>query len=377
MNVDFMMRAVELAAKAKGFTSPNPCVGAVIVKGGQIVAEGYHKKAGEKHAEIVAIDALMKKAGIKTVDIDPGLFGNAELYVTLEPCSHVGKTGPCVDAVIKAGFKKVYVGMKDPNLRVNGTGLRRMKKAGVDFELVDDSSDVYVAIRDLNRGFSKAVSIGMPYVTLKAGMSLDGKIATSGGESKWITSADARLDARLERSVCDAVLVGRSTVEADDCELAAHGVWSKKPLLRVVLDSGLNLPVDAKVFRDKNVFVACTKNATKKNRDRFKNAGIEFKDFGGAKSVSLKPLLKYLSKHKGVQSLFVEGGSQVHGAFNDAGLVDRFLFYYSPRVIGGVESLAAIAGSGASSLKKTTDVRDYEISIVDSDIKIDAKVSEY
>lgn len=362
-----MLRAIELARLGVGKTSPNPCVGAVIVKGGCIVAEGWHKKAGEKHAEIEAIECLMKKSGIKTVDIDPLLFSNAELYISFEPCCHFGKTPPCTESIIKAGFKTVYIGMKDPFVRVNGRGIAALKRAGIKVEVLKPESDLAFEVRKLNQPFIKLAKTGLPYVVLKAGMSLDGKIATKTGESKWITSEFSRKDARNMRNLYDVVLVGSGTVLNDDPNLG------KK--LRIVIDNRLECDVSAQVFRDKNCFVACSEKPLESRKKLFKKAGISYKSFGKGR-VSLKSLLKYLGK-KGITSLFVEGGNSVHGAFFDEGLIDQVLFYISPTLIGGEESLSVIGGQGISFLKKALKIREIEVARIDEDLKISGVVNFY
>ncbi len=375
-----MLRANELAKKRIGFVSPNPAVGAVIVKGDFVIAEGFHRKAGEDHAEVVAIKNMMKKSGIVSVDIDKSLFRNAVLYVTLEPCSHYGKTGPCAEAIVKAGFRKVCIGTVDPFAKVNGSGIKFLRDNGVKVEICKTGSDLEKDIRLLNQPFFKWALTGMPYVVLKAGMTMDGKIATNSGESKWISSETSRKAARLERSKCDAVLLGSGTVEADDCELAAHGKYKNKNLLRVVIDNKLQLNLGKKVFRDENVFVACSLLASKKNRNRFDAAEIPFKSFG-KDSVSIKKLLKYLGG-RGVQSVFVEGGSSVHGSFHDAALkdntlVDRLQFYMAPKLFGGLSSLPVIGGEGVSKLKKTLDFKNLQCSSLGEDLLIEAELNLY
>ncbi|MBL4693936.1 bifunctional diaminohydroxyphosphoribosylaminopyrimidine deaminase/5-amino-6-(5-phosphoribosylamino)uracil reductase RibD [Candidatus Gracilibacteria bacterium] len=353
MDKKFMRRAIELAMKAEGMTSPNPLVGAVIVKGGHIIAEGYHKKAGEDHAEVIAIRQVMEGSGISSMDLDPSLFKNAELYVTLEPCAHVGKTPSCAKLVADCGFKKVHVGMKDPFEKVNGKGIRYMRKAGSIVSVLTEESELANEVRSINQPFIKWAVEGIPYVVVKAGMSLDGKIATAGGESQWITGEDARDDARMERSKCDAVLVGAGTVKADDPELAAHGKFKNKDLLRVVI--GGKLDESSKVFRDENVLIV-DKDSTGK--------------------VNLKRLLKSLAK-KGVQSVFVEGGAATHGAFFDAGLVDKAIFYIAPRIIGGTGALSAVGGEGVSKLSKTWDFGVVDVNIIGQDLKVEGLINFY
>lgn len=373
MKNEFMERALELAMKGYGFTSPNPCVGAVIEKGGHIVGEGYHRRAGADHAEVVAIKEVMKKSGIVSVDLEPKLFENATLYCTLEPCSHQGATPPCSLAVVAAGFKKVVIGMKDPSSKVNGRGINYLKKHGVDVEVVDVSSSLAGRIRFVNRFFTKFVKTGFPYVVMKAGISLDGKIATATGDSKWITSEAMRDDARVLRSEVDAVVVGVNTVINDDPELAAHGKFRNKKLLKVVIDPKLRSSLGAKIFRDENVFVACTSAASVKDKKRFEKAGIAYKSFGKDR-VSIKQLLSYLAK-RNVLSVFVEGGGGVHGHFYDAflkdsALLDEVVLYVAPKLIGGRDSVSVIGGIGISSIKKAPVLKGVEYKVVGDELRV-------
>ncbi len=378
MNTIFMERALELAKKAIGKTSPNPCVGAVIEKGGQIVGEGYHKKAGMNHAEMVAINEVMKKSGIKIMDIDPALFKNATLYVTLEPCCHIGKTGSCADIIVKAGFKKVCIGMKDPFAKVNGNGIKILKKHGIDVEVLNYDSPIAQKIREINQPFIKWSLTGLPYVTLKAGMSLDGKIATRTGMSKWITNLAARKNAKAERSINDAVLTGYNTVCQDNCELKPLN--KSKKLMRVIIDNKLSLDTSFKVFNDENVLIATTGQASKKNMEKFKKAGIKFKKFG-KDSVSIFKLLKFLGENA-VQSVFVEGGGNINGTFYDAflknnSIIDRVLFYYAPIIIGGSDALSVVEKEGISNLKKALVLNMANVENIDNNIKIDAFYNFY
>jgi len=346
-----MLKAYELAKKGEGFTSPNPCVGAVIVKNGKVVGEGWHKKAGGDHAEIMAIKSAKSSVN------------GADLYVTLEPCCHVGKTGPCTDAIIKAGIKNVFIGMEDPFANVNGKGIKILKKHGIKVEVLNLKSELSNNIRKINQPFLKWVGVGLPYLTLKAGMSLDGKIATTARESKWITGEKSREDAYMERGKCDAVVVGAGTVALDDPELQNHGRYKAKKILRIVVDENLDLGLKYKVFKDKNVLVVCMDNVSEKNKNRFKKAGIEFKSFG--KKISVEKLLKFLAT-RGVQSIIVEGGSQTHGMFYDASLnnknlLDKVLFYIAPKIIGGKNSLSVIGGSGIKKLSEARESSEIEI----------------
>lgn len=378
MDEVFMRRAIELARKGEGFTSPNPCVGAVIVKGGQIVAEGWHEKAGGDHAEIVAIKQMMQKSGIVTVDIEPTLFHNATLYVTLEPCAHSGKTPPCVKAVVAAGFSKVVVGMKDPFKKVNGKGISYLKKHGIKILVLKPTSKLAEDVRAINQPFIKSVTLGLPYLTLKAGLTLDGKIATSIKDSKWITDEQSRLDAKLERSKCDAVIIGAGTVLNDDPELAAIGPYKAKNLLRVVVGDKLDFNQSLKIFRDKNVLIACSDAMSSKLKKRFIDAGVLVKSFG-KKKVVFKKLLKYLVS-KDVQSIFVEGGSMVNGSlfdenFGDSKLIDRVLFYYAPKLIGGEKSISVIGGNGVERISQCIKIVKSKIDLIDGDLKYEGFIN--
>lgn len=374
-----MERAYELAKNGIGFVSPNPCVGAVIEKGGVVVVEGWHKVFGGPHAEVNAIDELMKKSFVRSVEIDKTLFQNATLYATLEPCCFHGKTPACTDLLIKAGFKKVCVGMKDPNKKVNGKGIKILKKHGVEVEILEDKNLVE-KLRELNQPFIKFVKCGMPYVTLKAGISLDGKIATASGESKWITSEISRNDAKKIRSECDSVIVGVGTVKKDNPELGVTAKYKNKKLLRVIVDQNLSAPICSKVFRDENVFVACSDSASKKRKEEFKKNGIKFKSFG-KKEVPIKKLLQYLGAH-GISSVFVEGGSITFSKFHDAFLkeknvLDKIIFYIAPKIIGGKNALPVIGGDGIGKLKNACVLKKFVSEKSGDDVKVSGVLNFY
>lgn len=349
-----MQKAYELAKKGLGKVSPNPCVGAVIVKNGEILAEGWHKKAGDDHAEIDAINKVKDISKLK----------GAELYVTLEPCCHFGKTPPCVNRIIETGIKEVFIGMMDPFPKVKGKGIKILKKNGIFTEIFPKNTELAHKIFELNQPFLKAVKTNMPYVIMKAGISLDGKIATYTRDSKWITSEDARNDSKIERSFCDCVVIGAGAVESDDPVLGDK--------LRVVIDKFLSSDLKRKVFRDEKVFVATTDMASKNERELFKKSGINFKSFG-KNVVSIEKLLKYLYS-TGVHSVFVEGGSGVHGYFYDAflknqKLIDKVIFYVAPKFIGGEKSLPVIGGTGVKFVREIKGFLDYNIEKVGRDIK--------
>ena len=365
-----MQKAFELAKRGEGFTSPNPCVGAVIVKNGKIIGEGCHKKAGGDHAEIVAFKSAT--ASVR----------GADLYVTLEPCCHVGKTGPCTDAIVKFGIKKVFIGMKDPFAEVNGQGIKILEKNGILVESLDPGNELALNIRKINQPFLKSIECGLPYLTLKAGMSLDGKIATYSRESKWITGDKSREDAYVERGKYDAIVVGSGTVSSDDPELKNHGLYKGKKILRVVINEKLDLGLKYKTFADESVLVVCTDNVAEKNKNRFRKAGVEFKSFG-RKNVSVEKLLKFLAG-RGVQSVLVEGGSHTHGMFYDAALrnkklLDKVMFYIAPKIIGGEKALSVIGGVGIKKLSEAKDALEIEIEAgkTGKDVKYSAVFNRY
>ncbi|MFA4830741.1 MAG: bifunctional diaminohydroxyphosphoribosylaminopyrimidine deaminase/5-amino-6-(5-phosphoribosylamino)uracil reductase RibD [Patescibacteria group bacterium] len=369
----FMGRAMELARKGIGFTSPNPAVGAALVNKGKIIGEGWHRRAGAEHAEVIALEEA-RRAGKK--------MSGATLYVTLEPCCHFGKTPPCVNKIIASGVRKVVIGMKDPHSKVNGGGARALRKAGIKVELLDKKNIFYKKIKMMNQPFIKWATIGLPYVILKAAVSMDGKIAARIGESKWITGVEARKDSRLERSRCDAVLVGAGTVLADNSELAPYGKYCREPLLRVIIDVDLSSAsnLKRKIFRDKNVFIACTDKAPVRLRRKLKKAMIEFASFGKNR-VSIRKLLEYLAKQK-ITSVFVEGGAGVNGAFYDAALkdpkiIDKVIFYIAPKIIGGVDSLSVVGGKGVEKLGEVLKLGDIVVESIFTDVKTTAIANYY
>lgn len=344
-----MEQALELARGGIGKVSPNPCVGAVIVKNGNVISTGFHAKYGGPHAEVVAIDGVDCKG--------------ADLYVTLEPCCHFGKTPPCTDLIIKSGIARVFCGISDPFSKVDGGGVKALVDAGIETFVVDDKD-----VRKFYQPYIKGILFGLPYVTLKAGLSLDGKIALKNGESKWITSSLAREDARTERGLCDAVIVGSGTVLADNCTLSSP---SGSSILRVIIDRRLSLDPHFNVFRDSNVFVATTKMANNTRLNIFKDAGVDY-DFFGDDSVDLVLLLKRLFE-RGVRNIFVEGGSKVHAHFLAAlsrgeKVVDKILFYYAP-VFLGEDGIGVADFSGPSKLADAIRFSEVQSSIIGGDIK--------
>ncbi len=369
-NTSFFQQAIALAKKGSGFTSPNPLVGAVVVKQGKVIGTGYHKHAGKDHAEVVAIRHAQKKTRTQ----------GAELYLTLEPCCHVGKTPPCTDTIIAAGIKRVYVGMLDPFHKVNGKSVALLRQQGVQVHVLDDTDHVAQRIFMLNQPFIKWAKTGLPYVTLKAAVSLDGKIATRTKDSHWISNEKQREDARRERSIADAVFVGSGTVQADNPTLAPVGEYTNKKFIRVILDPNLSVSPDAHVFRDGNVIVVTTPKASQKRLQKFAQKNIQVKKFA-THPVSVLALLKFLGRQS-IQHIFVEGGGGVHGSFFDAvvhqpRVIDRVIWYIAPLCIGGQKSTSSVGGTGVSTIKDAVRLQHVEYTQIDNGMKVSGYLNIY
>ncbi len=362
--------AFEEATKAVGFTSPNPAVGSIIVQKGRVIGHGRTQQAGSHHAELMALRSMRQKKGSK----------GATLYTTLEPCCHYGRTPPCTDAIIQAGIARVVVGMRDPYKKVKGKGIKELQRHGIHVDVLDPQISLLQDIRMINQPFLKWVKTGLPYVTLKVAVSLDGKIATRTGDSKWMTGAVARADARMIRSQHNAVLVGAGTVRADDPNLGIKGKWKQKKLLRIIIDPDLSLHINFRVFRDRDVFVACTDRASRSRQKRYEQNGTSFQSFGKTR-VSIPQLLQFLAV-RGIQSLFVEGGGSVHGSFYDAALrdtaiIDQILFYIAPKIIGGEDASNSIRGKGTGFIRDAIRLHDVEYQKIGQDMRVRGLVHVY
>jgi diaminohydroxyphosphoribosylaminopyrimidine deaminase/5-amino-6-(5-phosphoribosylamino)uracil reductase len=366
----YMKLALRLAAKAAGRVSPNPMVGAVVVKSGKIVGRGYHRAYGLPHAEVEAL----RKAGAAAQ--------GADLYVTLEPCNHQGKTPPCTQAVLSAGVRRVAMATRDPNPRVNGGGAEFLQDQGVQIEiglLADEA-------RRLNEAWFKWMETGLPFVVAKAACSLDGKIATAGGESRWLTGEQARSLGHQLRHELDAILVGVGTVLADDPQLTARPPGRKtengkrktenraRDPIRVVLDSRLRLPLSAKLLHldsAASTWIACTPAAPKDKIREIRELGAEVlmlpSEPGGL--VALKPLLAELGNRR-VQSLLVEGGAETLGSFFDQRLVDKFYFFYAPKILGGKTAPGMLAGAGVKHLGNALQAKEMTVRKLGPDLLV-------
>ena len=357
---NFMREALRIAKNAEGRTSPNPLVGAVIVKDGKIIAEGWHRKAGTPHAEIHAL----KMAG--------DLAKDATLYVTLEPCSHVGRTPPCAKAIINAGIKKVVAAMGDPNPKVAGRGFEILKNAGIEVEvgLLQDEA------RKLNEVFLKWITKKLPFVTMKFASSLDGKIATTIGESQWISCEESRKFTHHLRDLNDAILVGFGTILADNPSLTTRLVEGKNPV-RVIVDSNARTPLDSKVVMDKSAqtIIAVSKKAPPEKIADLENRGVEVIVAGDKERVDLKILMKKLAKRE-ITSVLVEGGGTIHFSMLSAGLVDKIYAFIAPKIIGGLNSLPAVAGLGFKKLSDAVELENFTAEKVGEDILLSGYVKE-
>jgi diaminohydroxyphosphoribosylaminopyrimidine deaminase / 5-amino-6-(5-phosphoribosylamino)uracil reductase len=355
----WMRRALHLAKKGKGRTSPNPLVGAVLVRKGRVVGEGYHVKAGEAHAEIVALQKAGKEARGST------------LYINLEPCNHFGKTPPCVPAVIEAGVKRVVVGMVDPNPMVKGKGISMLRKAGIDVHV----GTLEKECKTLNEAFCKYILLKEPFVILKVAATLDGKMATRNGDSKWISNETSRRLVHRVRNEVDGVVVGIGTVLKDDPLLTARVRGGRDPY-RIILDSRLQIPEQAKVIglSSSKTIIATTAVAPGNKIERLEKAGVHVLIVESKNGrVDLKAFLSKLGE-MGMMSILVEGGGHINGAFLDEGLIDKFLLFLSPRLLGDTRAMGIFAGKGADQLKKATAVKEVRVKKIGGDILIEGYV---
>ncbi|HEU4382992.1 MAG TPA: bifunctional diaminohydroxyphosphoribosylaminopyrimidine deaminase/5-amino-6-(5-phosphoribosylamino)uracil reductase RibD [Anaeromyxobacteraceae bacterium] len=352
----FMRLALREARRGLGRTSPNPAVGAVLVRNGRVVARGHHARAGAPHAEVVAI----RRAGARA--------RGADLYITLEPCDHFGRTPPCSLAILEAGVRRVFVGSRDPNPLVNGQGLRRLRQGGV--RVVPG-----VLRREcdgVNAEWLRFMTAGRPHVTLKAAVTLDGKIAARGGDSRWVTGARARGEAHRLRDRVDAVLVGAGTARADDPRLTARLPEGRgRDPIRVVLDSRLRLPASLRLFRLRSSAPTLVAHVAGRPPPR---RGVEYlrcRARGGR--VDLRDLMARLAA-RGVVSLLVEGGAEVHAAFLREGLADRVVLFVAPALLGG-DGLTWSGELGLRRMAQALRLEDVEVGHAGEDLVISGRLS--
>jgi diaminohydroxyphosphoribosylaminopyrimidine deaminase/5-amino-6-(5-phosphoribosylamino)uracil reductase len=352
---NFLREALDLARRGKGQTSPNPAVGAVLVRDAQIVGSGYHTWAGVKHAEIQALEQAGERAR------------GAALYINLEPCSHQGRTGPCADALIEAGVKRVVAAMQDPNPLVGGDGFRRLRDAGIEVELAGEFT---VEAEKLNEDFVHFMRTGRPLVTLKAALTLDGKIAAPDDNQGWITSETARAHVQQLRHNSDAILTGVGTVLSDDCRLTDRtGLPRSRPLMRIVADSQLRIPLDSAMVTgcSEDLAILTTSAASPERRRALEKHGVKVLTCDGSGGrTDLLRLVQWLGEEERL-SLMIEAGSMLNWAVLESGIVDKVFFYYAPKILGGTESLPMAGGAGRRRRMDAILLRDVKVHAIAAD----------
>ncbi len=347
-----MGEAIAEAKKAQGRTRPNPLVGCVIVRDGQIVARGYHARAGEAHAEVAALQALDQPAE------------GCELYVNLEPCCHHGRTPPCTEAIIDAGIRRVYVGTLDPFPEVSGKGIEALERAGVEVisGVLEDES------RRLNQPYFKRITTGLPWVAVKYAMTLDGKIASCTGDSAWISSEASRERVHQLRDTHDAIMVGTGTLLRDNPRLTCRIDGGRDPV-RVVLDARLQARLDARVFdpalSDEKTIVVIGRDAPAERREALTARGVELLEVGldDGGRLDLRETLRGLAARE-LPSVFVEGGSRLLGSLFDNKLVDRVYAFVAPKIVGGQQAPSAVAGRGIERMKEAIELDRISIEVI-------------
>ncbi len=358
----YMRLAMQLAGNAIGRTSPNPLVGAVIVKDNRVVGCGWHRKAGTPHAEVHALN----QAG--------ELAQGADVYVTLEPCAHYGKTPPCAKALVEAKVKNVYGGLLDVNPKVAGKGFKILEDAGihVEYGFLQDE------LRKQNEVFFKWIEHKKPFVVLKAAMTLDGKIATATGQSKWITNETSRAYGYKLRDIYDGIMVGINTVIEDNPMLTARVDGGKNPI-RIVVDSSLKIDINANVVQDKSAktIIATTDKADKDKilKLQAQDVDVIVVDKDENDKVDIEKLLDILGQ-KNICSILVEGGATLSGSFVAKKLVDKVYFFIAPKIIGGKEAKTPVAGTGILNLQEALALKDIQIEKLEEDILIIGRVDK-
>ena len=359
----YLAACLDLARHGEGRTSPNPMVGAIVVKDGRILSQGFHRRAGDPHAEIEALAAAGDEAR------------GAVLYVNLEPCVHHGLTPPCVEAVIQSGVRRVVACMVDPDPRVNGRGFQKLEAAGVEI--------LHGILRGeaarLNEKFVKFVTTGRPFVTLKAGMTLDGRIATAAGESRWITSADARAEAHRLRAAHDAILVGIETILADDPCLTARAEPGKS-LVRVILDSSLRTPPGARALSGgdggRTLIYTATGDAGSRRQALARRTATEIVEVDGAEGrLDLQAVFTDLGKRR-ILSVLVEGGGRVLGSVLQSGCADALALFIAPKLLGG-GSKGVFDGFAATGLSDARAIQEWSWRGVGGDLLVEGRLGSF
>ena len=358
---NYMLRAIQLAKQGEGWTNPNPMVGAVIVKNGRIIGKGYHKKCGELHAERNAIASLTESAE------------GATIYVTLEPCCHYGKTPPCTEAIIEQKIKRVVIGSRDPNQKVSGKGIKMLQEAGI--EVIEDF--MREECDRLNPVFFHYITTKTPYVVMKYAMTLDGKIATKTGESKWITGEAARAEVQHMRHRYMGIMAGIGTVLADDPMLNVRVEGWKSPI-RILCDSGLRIPLDGQIVKSagkyRTIVAYADSENTEAKRKRLHEMGVETICCPDENNqVDLKKLMKYLGE-EGIDSILLEGGGTLNDSALRAGIVQEVQAFIAPKLFGGMNSKTPVEGIGVRFPSEAVKLKCTDICQIGEDIRITCQV---
>ncbi|GAA0598323.1 bifunctional diaminohydroxyphosphoribosylaminopyrimidine deaminase/5-amino-6-(5-phosphoribosylamino)uracil reductase RibD [Virgibacillus siamensis] len=352
----YMKIALDLARTVSGQTSPNPPVGAVIAKNGAILGLGAHLKAGEGHAEVHAL----RMAGDRASD--------ATIYVTLEPCSHHGRTPPCADLIIEKGISRVVIAATDPNAKVAGRGIEKLQQAGIEVKqgIMEREANAVNAV------FFHYIQTKTPFVTMKTAVSLDGKTAAHTGDSKWVTGEAARLDVHQYRHTHDAILVGVQTVLADNPSLTTRLPNGGKNPIRIILDTSLKTPLDANVLNDgqADTWIFSGKNVSDEALEPYKMK--KSVTIYRLETLNIEDILQFLGE-RGIMSLFVEGGATVNGSFLESGYINQLITYMAPKLIGGRDAPTSIAGNGFSTMKDTQEMNILDVTMLGDDVKIVAE----
>ncbi|MBE6049258.1 MAG: bifunctional diaminohydroxyphosphoribosylaminopyrimidine deaminase/5-amino-6-(5-phosphoribosylamino)uracil reductase RibD [Clostridium sp.] len=360
MDEKWMQRALDLAIKGEGTVNPNPLVGAVIVKNEKVIGEGYHKKFGEVHAEVNAFNSAKE-------DVT-----GATMYVTLEPCSHYGKNPPCADLVVKKNIKRVVIGILDPNPLVAGRGVKKLRDAGIEVTV----GVLEKECKKINEIFLKYITTRKPFVLMKTAMSIDGKIATFSGESKWISNEKSRLEVQKLRNKYAAIMVGINTVIKDDPKLTCRIENGVNPI-RIVVDSELRIPMESNIVntaREVKTIIATTSKCNRVKRDELENKGVEvviITEIEG--KVNLKELIKLLGT-KEIDSVLLEGGGTLNFSALKEGIVDKVQTFIAPKLIGGENAKTPIEGKGIDKLKEAYELKDLSVRVIEGDIIIEGYV---
>ena len=358
---NYMLQAIQLAKQGEGWTNPNPMVGAVIVKNGRIIGKGYHKKCGELHAERNAIASLTESAE------------GATIYVTLEPCCHYGKTPPCTEAIIEQKIKRVVIGSRDPNPKVSGKGIKMLQEAGI--EVIEDF--MREECDRLNPVFFHYITTKTPYVVMKYAMTLDGKIATKTGASKWITGEAARAEVQHMRHRYMGIMAGIGTVIADDPMLNVRVEGWKSPI-RILCDSGLRIPLDGQIVKSagkyRTIVAYADSENTEAKRKRLHEMGVETICCPDENNqVDLKKLMKYLGE-EGIDSILLEGGGTLNDSALRAGIVQEVQAFIAPKLFGGMNSKTPVEGIGVRFPSEAVKLRCTDICQIGEDIRITCQV---